>query len=185
MKIQHIILPMTIIALTGCASIEQKVPANIQDGSNTTSTIATPTIKEYTPPIETNGVSTITIKGKKLTPAQVEKLQKLSSQEHGSIYFDFNQYTVKPEYYPRLEAHAQFMREVQGTVLLQGNTDEKGSREYNLSLGQKRAEHVKESLMTIGIHKDSIEAVSLGEEKASGKDSTDRRVDVLYVTDEQ
>ena len=71
-------------------------------------------------------------------------------------------------------------------MLLQGNTDERGSREYNLSLGQKRADAVKRSLVLLGAREDQVESVSLGEEKPKnaghdeGAYSENRRADVLY-----
>jgi peptidoglycan-associated lipoprotein len=94
---------------------------------------------------------------------------------------------VKDEYKPMVEAHARYLRENGGTrMLIQGNTDERGSREYNIALGQRRAESVKRMLLLLGGREDQIEAVSLGEEKpraaASGEQAwaQNRRSDMLY-----
>lgn len=104
-----------------------------------------------------------------------------------SIYFDLDKYDVKDEYKDLVAAHAKYLVEHRGfKVLLQGNTDERGSREYNLSLGQKRSDAVKRSLVLLGAKEDQVESVSLGEEKPknAGHDeaawSENRRADILY-----
>jgi len=104
-----------------------------------------------------------------------------------SVYYDFDKYDVKDEYKPMVEAHAKYLRENGGTrMLIQGNTDERGSREYNIALGQRRAESVKRMLLLLGGREDQIEAVSLGEEKprAAGAGeqawTQNRRSDMLY-----
>ena len=104
-----------------------------------------------------------------------------------SVFFDFDSYIIKPEAKPLVEAHARFLvQNPQMKMLIQGNTDERGSREYNLSLGQKRAEAVKRSLALLGVKDDQIESVSLGEEKPRCDDASEacyaenRRGDMLY-----
>lgn len=104
-----------------------------------------------------------------------------------SIYFDFDSYVIKPEYQPLVEAHGKFLREhPELKVLIQGNADERGSREYNLALGQKRAEAVRKALALTGAKDAQVEAVSLGEEKPknAGHDEAawaeNRRGDILY-----
>jgi peptidoglycan-associated lipoprotein len=104
-----------------------------------------------------------------------------------SIYFDFDKFDVKAEYRPVVEAHAKYLRDNPGAkVLVQGNADERGSREYNVALGQRRSDAVKSMLKLLGASEKQIEAVSLGEEKPSCADHTEdcwaknRRDDVLY-----
>ena len=104
-----------------------------------------------------------------------------------SVYFDFDSYTVKSEYRDVVLAHAAYLRDnTNAQVLLQGNTDERGSREYNLALGQRRANSVKDILLLSGARDHQVEAVSLGEEKprALGDDESawaeNRRTDILY-----
>ena len=104
-----------------------------------------------------------------------------------SIYFDFDSFTIRDEFRPVIEAHARYLVANKARrVVVQGNTDERGSREYNLALGQKRAEAVRRSLTALGVADAQIEAVSFGEEKpkATGTDETslaeNRRVDVVY-----
>ncbi|MDK2797977.1 MAG: peptidoglycan-associated lipoprotein [Tepidiphilus sp.] len=104
-----------------------------------------------------------------------------------SIYFDFDSYVVKPEFQSLVQTHGRFLAQNPDLkVLIQGNADERGSREYNLALGQKRAEAVKNALVTFGAREDQVEAVSLGEEKPVCTEKTEecyaqnRRADILY-----
>lgn len=104
-----------------------------------------------------------------------------------SIYFDLDSYSVKDEFRPLVESHAQYIKQNPGAkAFLQGNTDERGSREYNLALGQKRAEAVKKMMNVMGVADNQIETVSFGEEKpkSEGHDegawSQNRRSDIIY-----
>ncbi|HQR04832.1 MAG: peptidoglycan-associated lipoprotein Pal [Proteobacteria bacterium] len=103
------------------------------------------------------------------------------------IFFDYDQFVVRDEYRDLVAAHAKFLiANPKMGMLIQGNTDERGSREYNLALGQKRAEAVKKALTLLGAREDQVEAVSLGKEKprCTGHDescwSQNRRDDILY-----
>jgi len=104
-----------------------------------------------------------------------------------SVYFDYDSYVVKDEFQSLLTAHGKFLAaNPKMKMLIQGNADERGSREYNLALGQKRAEAVRKALTLLGAREDQLEAVSLGEEKPacseSGEDcwAKNRRGDMLY-----
>ena len=105
-----------------------------------------------------------------------------------SIFFDYDSFVVKDEYRPALEAHAGYLlSKREARVILQGNTDERGSREYNLALGQKRAEAVRKALAVLGVSDAQMEAVSFGEEKPRNEADTEeafaqnRRTDVVYA----
>ncbi len=104
-----------------------------------------------------------------------------------SIYFDYDSYVVKDEFRPVVEANSKFLNTNRGRkLIIQGNTDERGGSEYNLALGQKRAEAVRKQLALVGVPEAQIEAVSLGKEKprATGHDEAawaeNRRADFLY-----
>jgi len=104
-----------------------------------------------------------------------------------SVYFDFDQYSVKPEYESLLQTHANYLRSHPSRhVLIQGNTDERGTSEYNLALGQRRSQAVMSALETLGVQASQLEAVSLGKEKpvALGHDeeswAQNRRADLVY-----
>jgi len=104
-----------------------------------------------------------------------------------SVFYDYDKYDIKDEYRPILQAHAKYLAQNRGKkMLVQGNCDERGSREYNIALGQRRAEGVKRTLLLMGAAGSQIEAVSLGEEKPRCSDhseacwSQNRRGDMLY-----
>lgn len=104
-----------------------------------------------------------------------------------SIYFAFDSFVVEDEYRPLIEAHARYLTTNRGRrIVIQGNTDERGSREYNVALGQRRADGVRRLLVLLGARDSQIEAVSLGEEKPKAEGSNEeawaqnRRSDILY-----
>lgn len=89
------------------------------------------------------------------------------------VYFDFDSYVVKDEYGPLMSSYARLLSgNPQRRLTIEGHTDERGSREYNLALGQKRAEAVRKSLSLLGVKDAQMEAVSFGEERpaATGAD---------------
>jgi peptidoglycan-associated lipoprotein len=104
-----------------------------------------------------------------------------------SVYFDYDSHLVKDEFKPVVAAHAKYLSANKGQkIVIQGNTDERGGREYNLALGQKRAEAVRKSLNLLGVADSQMEAVSFGKEKpkAMGSDEAswaeNRRADIVY-----
>ena len=104
-----------------------------------------------------------------------------------SIYFDYDKDLVKAEYKDLLAAHAKYVSShPKAKMTLTGNTDDRGSREYNVSLGQKRSVSVKKFMNVLGAQDAQIETVSFGEERADTncKDDAcygkDRRVDISY-----
>jgi peptidoglycan-associated lipoprotein len=105
-----------------------------------------------------------------------------------SVYFDFDSFSVKDEYKPTIEAHGRYLQQNRSArMTVQGNTDERGSREYNIALGQKRADAVKRMLTLLGAQESQVESVSFGKEKprAQGHDESswaeNRRDDILYA----
>ena len=104
-----------------------------------------------------------------------------------SVYYDFDMYNIKEEFQPLIEAHAKFLMEHKDfKVRIEGNCDERGSREYNLALGQRRADSVKRAMTLIGVPAKQIETVSFGAEKPKVLGSTEeawaenRRSDIVY-----
>ncbi len=117
--------------------------------------------------------------------SQLQDPNSILSQR--SVYYDYDSYTVKSEYRELVLSHARFLRDnADASVILQGNTDDRGSREYNLALGQRRADSVKNMMTLAGARDEQIEAVSLGEEKpravGHGEStwSQNRRTDIIY-----
>lgn len=114
--------------------------------------------------------SVIPIEGTSLQPVNINPASDVtgsgSNMANRIIYFDLDSYTIKPEYQPTLAKHASYLTaHPQAHVLIQGSADERGSREYNLALGQKRAEAIKKALQLLGVSERSMEAVSIGEEQ--------------------
>ena len=163
---------MTIV-LAGCQSTpEAEKPAGVED--------RTPGAATKPPAAATRPVAPTTLGGNPLKdPSSI-----LSKR---TIYFDFDRDDIKAEFVPVVEAHGKYLRENRGAkMLVQGNADERGSREYNLALGQRRSEAVKKRLMVLGATEPQIESVSLGEEKPMCVDHDEgcwyknRRGDMLY-----
>ena len=104
-----------------------------------------------------------------------------------SVYFDYDSDRIREEFRPLLQAHAKYLADNAGAkMLVQGNADDRGSREYNLALGQRRAEAVKRMLALMGAREAQIDSVSLGEEKPRCTAQTEacwaenRRGDLLH-----
>jgi peptidoglycan-associated lipoprotein len=123
-----------------------------------------------------------------VAPVNVDELNNPNSPlAKRSVYFDFNSYSVSDQYQSLLAVHAKYLKNHPGQhILIQGNTDERGTSEYNLALGQKRAVAVLNVLKTLGVPDSQMEAVSLGKEKpqATGHDEAawaqNRRADIVY-----
>jgi peptidoglycan-associated lipoprotein len=105
-----------------------------------------------------------------------------------SIYFDYDSNAVKDEYRGLVQAHSRYLADKRDSrIRIEGNCDERGSREYNLALGQRRAESVKKVMTVLGVADARIETVSYGEEKpvAPGHDESawaqNRRADIKYA----
>ena len=102
-----------------------------------------------------------------------------------AVYFDFDSYSVKDQYTNVVRSNADYFAKSNTALELDGNADERGSREYNMALGQKRADAVKRALTVLGVKGDRIETISFGEDKpkATGRDESawaeNRRVDFV------
>ena len=118
-------------------------------------------------------------------PAHLDPKSAVSTRR--SIYFDLDEYVVKQEYAPVIELHGKYLAANPSLVSkIEGNGDERGSSEYNLALGQKRAETVRQALKAYGARDSQMEAVSFGKEKpvATGHGEAswaqNRRADIRY-----
>src|SRR3954447_22338230 len=136
---------------------------------------------------QTNPFSPAGIDGTLLRDGTVP-LQTPAEETGHTIYYDYDAYAVKPEYQPILEAQvAQLTAHPDSQLRVEGNCDERGSREYNLALGQRRADAVKRALMLLGAPAAQIVSVSFGSENpaAEGHSESDlalnRRSDMMYA----
>jgi peptidoglycan-associated lipoprotein len=168
------LVAVSVLALLyGCASQpgQEGKPAVEERGTATTPGGAVTTRPVETPVVETNPLK---------DPNSI-----LSKR---SVFYEFDKSDIKEEYRPMLQAHSKYLADHRGTrMLVQGNCDERGSREYNIALGQRRADSVKRLMVLMGAGDSQIESVSLGEEKprcTSAHDescwSQNRRSDLLY-----
>ena len=163
---------LTALLLAACTTPEPKPDVTVRDAA----TGAPPVQQAQQPAIPD-----------KITPVTAGDTAGIDPFKDFSIYFDLNEFTVSEKYLSVVRRHADYMKKNPAQrASVQGNTDERGSREYNLSLGQKRAEAVKKMLVLEGVKDAQIEAVSLGEEKPKnpGHDETawaeNRRSDITY-----
>ena len=136
---------------------------------------------------DTNGVATVNA-GSSLSYDPISD-PKSSVYGKRSIYFEFDSYTLDPKYASTISAHASYLKSFQkqkASVIIQGNTDDRGTAEYNLALGQKRSEAVKKALIAQGVSESQVEAVSFGKEKPANPAQTEeafkenRRADFVY-----
>ena len=180
-KLQRLVLITAVITLAACGtSTKLDVPvvdkqgtkvappatpaSGVGDGSDVGQRAVTP-----------GNIDTTT--GSAAGPANVAKV----------IYFDYDSYTIKPEFQSALDAHAKFMSTNKTRKMaIEGHTDDRGGREYNLALGQKRSEAVRRALALLGVTDAQIEAVSFGKEKPAkaGSDEAswalNRRAEINY-----
>ena len=120
--------------------------------------------------------------------AQKQQAQKAAEALAHVIYFDFDQSTIKAEFRTALNGHAAYLSQnPSAKIVLEGHADERGTREYNIALGERRGNAVSRYLVVQGVSIEAIEVVSFGEERPvnSGSDSAslaeNRRVEVRYV----
>jgi len=182
-----IIGAFVVAAIAGCSStgtqdaapVEERAPAATAPGTagGATTSGATTTGVSGTP---AGGAAGATGAAALKDPSNI-----LSKR---NIYFDYDQFTIKDEYRPLIEAHARYLQANRAArVVIQGNTDERGTREYNIALGQKRADAVKKMMVLLGATEVQIETVSFGKEKPrrEGHDepswAENRRADIVHA----
>ena len=176
MKHAALYLAIAAIAAAGCASKEEK-PADVTSATPSTtqrpSTATSPSTTASTQPTRPTG--------NPLTDPNSPLAKR-------SVYFDFDSNAVKDEYQGLVQNHSRFLtgERRDARIRIEGNTDERGSREYNLALGQRRAEAVKKVMTVLGVQDGRIETISYGEEKpqSNGRDeqawAQNRRADIKY-----
>ena len=172
---------MTSITLVACSSTvkEEQKSVTVEDRKPTVAqpTPSTqPTPQPQTQPVQPSGTSGNPLKD----PNNI-----LSKR---SVFFDYDQYVVKDEFRPMVSAHGKYLASTPSArVTIQGNTDDRGSREYNLALGQRRADAVKQMMVLSGAPSQNIETVSFGEEKPRAQGANEsawaenRRADIVHA----
>ena len=172
--IKRMLLALGVVAImAGCSSVPlSDVP--VEDKTPKTGAATQPGTGGQT---QVTPVVTDPTAGTTQGPANVARL----------VYFDYDSYVIKSEYQSLIEAHARFLKANAGRKInIEGHTDERGGREYNLALGQRRAEAVRRALGLLGVTDSQVEAVSFGKEKpaAQGSDEAsyarNRRAEIVY-----
>ncbi|MFS2034157.1 peptidoglycan-associated lipoprotein Pal [Polaromonas sp. CT11-55] len=172
-RIFSIISSLVLAAtLTACGSGVKLNDVPVEDRTGTAQQQGDPSATSRVPTVQVEGADA-SLAG----PANVAKV----------IYFDFDSYVVKPEFQGAIEAHAKYLTANKSRKMaIEGHTDERGGREYNLALGQKRAEAVRRALGLLGVADAQVEAVSFGKEKPAvpGSDeeamAKNRRAELSY-----
>ena len=150
MKKLLLIAPLLIALLTACTNAPPANEAPLEDRKISSG----------------GGVTTVKVDDQKVTGIPIELTDPKSILSKRVIHFGLDKYDIADEYKDLVAAHARFLVANRAfSMRIQGHTDERGSREYNLSLGQKRAEAVKRNLMLLGAKEEQVESVSLGKEK--------------------
>lgn len=157
-----------VLTLTGCASntrVEPPAPVDNRLAGAGAAAKVTPNA----------GATTGQVAQSTVTPVDVSRNDTAANGTGRVVYFDFDSFTVKDEFRGLVEGNARRLStDRKRRVLIEGHTDERGGREYNLALGQKRAEAVVKSLTLLGVQDGQVEAVSFGKEKpaATGNSET-------------
>lgn len=169
---QLMLIVLGALALAGCP----KKPETLPEGQ-------TP---EQVGEADTSGSLDSDIAGAGALSAEEAALEE-ARQAGTVVYFDYDRAEIKPEFVPVVAAHARYLNGDPGRkVRLEGHSDERGSREYNIGLGERRAQAVRRALMLQGVTEAQITTVSYGEERpaVSGSDesaySKNRRVELIY-----
>ena len=162
-------------------------PAAVEDRSAAAASAAKPAEAAPTAAADTAAVKEVVIDSNAGSSSNNPLKDPNNILSKRQVYFDYDSDAVKAEYRPLIEAHAKYLLANRNAkVIVQGNTDERGSREYNLSLGQRRSVAVKKSLNLLGVQDGQIETVSFGEEKATAGCADEnctkqnRRADIVY-----
>ena len=178
MRAAWIALITALLAACQAAPTAEQSPADVEDAKKNAAGAQSSGVQD-------RSVAKVDLTGKNQGRSLLTDPNSILSKR--SIYYDYDKFDVKDDYKALVEAHARYLRDNPKTkMLIQGNTDERGSREYNVSLGQRRSDGVKRMMVLLGAREDQIESVSLGEEKPQSEGhnedawSRNRRSDMLY-----
>lgn len=168
---------LALALLAGCAPTPEQPGAAVEDRS---APLGPEAMKK--PPVDTGAKPLV---DKPLSASALKDPGNILSKR--SVFFDLDSNLVKDEYKPVVAAHARYLQDNRGAKMrVEGNADERGSREYNIALGQRRADAVRQMMQLLGAQASQIETVSYGEEKprCTGHDEScwqqNRRGDIVY-----
>lgn len=169
-----------LVLLAGCASpsrVAAPAPAPVQTAAVAPVAAPAPAPAPAAVPAGAaqSGVSTVDLAARgaanRPNPAPAA-VAALAAPAQRIVYFDFDSFVIRDDFKPLIEGHARVLAATNGKrMVIEGHTDERGGREYNLALGQKRAEAVVRSLVLLGVPERQLEAVSFGEERPAAQGS--------------
>jgi peptidoglycan-associated lipoprotein len=168
-----------VVVLSACGSSVKLDDVPVEDKKAVT--VIAP---QQTTPSDASGVAKSNV-----VPVDLSKSGQDSAMQSTNriVYFDYDSFVIRPEFQSLIESHAKYIRSDKNRkVAIEGHTDERGGREYNLALGQKRAEAVKKSLSLLGVAESQLEAVSFGKEKPADSGNSEaamqknRRAEISY-----
>ncbi|MEO7105147.1 MAG: peptidoglycan-associated lipoprotein Pal [Rhodoferax sp.] len=172
--IKQLVLAATVaVFLSACGSAVKldNVPVEDKSGSNVT---------------QPGGPGTGNVGERAVTPVELDQ-NRVPDAANRVVYFDYDSYVIRPEFLALIETNAKLLKANKNKkVAIEGHTDERGGREYNLALGQRRAEAVKRAMGLQGVPESQLEAVSFGKEKPAMMGSTEdamaknRRAEISY-----
>jgi len=179
-----ILAAMALAILAACSS----TPTKEQDGAAVEDRSGTTAAQQPANPQAATGPTATPLGSSGVGSNPLKDPSNILSKR--SVFFELDSNIVKDEFKPLVSAHARYMQQNRAMKMtIQGNADERGSREYNLALGQRRADAVKQMMQLLGVQSEQIETVSFGEEKprATGHDEAswaeNRRADIVYPND--
>lgn len=168
-----LLVTLAVVLLTACGSAVKLDNVGVEDRTGKT------TLAETQPASKVQSVVAS-------TDASKSNLDAMSASNR-VVYFDFDSFAIRTEFQSALENHARLLKsDKTKKISIDGHTDERGGREYNLSLGQKRSEAVRKALALLGVSENQMEAVSFGKEKPAVIGSTEaameknRRAEINY-----
>jgi peptidoglycan-associated lipoprotein len=170
---------LVTVFVAGCTTTPTQAPVEDKSAATTPGT-------STTPGAATSGTTTSGVAGTSTGVNPLKDPNNILSKR--SVYFEYDSFTIADKYKPIVEAHAKYLAANRNArVTLQGHADERGSREYNIALGQKRADATKRMVTLLGVQEIIVETVSFGKEKPKnmGHDEAawaeNRRVDIIYA----
>ncbi|MEO8806635.1 MAG: peptidoglycan-associated lipoprotein Pal [Burkholderiaceae bacterium] len=175
-KLLAVLAAAALATLAGCSTtkLDTPVPVESRTGANTGSAGTG------------SGANAAGASQSKVTPVDLSK-DSAANGLNRVVYFDFDSFALKDEYRPTVEAYAKTLSaDRKKRLAIEGHTDERGGREYNLALGQKRAEVVARSMTLLGATDTQVEAVSFGKERPAVQGSDEaawaknRRAELNY-----
>jgi peptidoglycan-associated lipoprotein len=175
------VAPILTLLMAGCSSVAMTDAASTDTAATAAPAAATTPAPEAAPPASTSAAAPV------VAAAPAAKQAESIADVAKLIYFDYDSSAVKPEFRSVIEVHARFLQANPArTVTIAGHADERGGTEYNLALGQRRADALRQMLVLLGVNASQIETISYGKEKPAVRGSNEeawsknRRDEIIY-----